>query len=34
MMVRRNRDSVNETTNSGKNVLHISLKVKNVPEKI
>ncbi len=34
MMVRRNQDSVNETTNSGQNVLHIALKVKNVPETI
>ena len=34
MMVRRNRGSVNERTSNGQNVLHIALKVKNVPETI
>jgi len=32
MMVKRNEESVNETMYYGQNVLHISLKVKNVPE--
>jgi len=34
MMVRRNHCSINERTSNGKNVLHIALKVKNVPAEI